>query len=1059
MKNKTNKQCITVVSIMAACSLWSANSMANDIYILTERILVDLVDSKQRIAQGRGQTLTEKASDIILAQNSSGCWDEYDYLDSNASDEGGWEPIEHIYDVQDLAAEYRVNGDATVKNALLKAIDCWYEDNPSGSVPVSPNWYHNEISLPKSMGPVGLIIKQDLNQTQLSNVVSTMPVSAPAIGTGTKSEGANRTNIGLGVIYRGMLLGDSAKVSEGVLTIEDSIALGQGSGYIQSDYSWLQHGPQLYNAGYGKSWKASSVDFAYYIRDLQWAIPQEKMAIVASYLLDGEQWMIMPGGKARFDYNTIGRAIGRAPNPDPVVVPPSTIDITDAEKVAAMVPSKASELQAYQNYREGSSPAQTGFKHFWRSDYSVVMRDDFMYTIRMSSDDVTLLEHGNGENLLGYWLGFGNTFLYQSGDEYDNIFPVWEWDEIPGVTSAHFTKTRNKAWGNNYQDSTFVGAVTDGQYGVTVMDMVHTDDDSGVKDLFAKKAWFAFEDEIVALGSGISSSRSEYISTTVNQSLLDGPVTIDGVEYAEGGRDLNNVDWIHHDNVGYVFPASWWGQVSNNTQTGSWSLVDTEGTTETLSAKTFRIRMGHSWQPSDRSYQYIIVPSVTKGETQAYSDATPVTIIENSEEIQAVRHAGLNMTGIVFYKAGSVTVYDGLTVSVTAPSVILLDESGTEPVVSLSTPGTSGTVLVTLTYADKGTYTKMFSTSSSVDELGKTVSAVIDGSSSNNIEVTPTDDSYVRDGVYADDNFGSASSLTVKEDGIGYARQSFFRFDLSSYNGSVAEAKLVLDANSIGSDISNASFTAYLMENDNWSEESLTHNNAEIGGTAASTKTFGTTGAVEWDVTGIVNQQINSDKIITIKVESNSAGANKWVHFSSKESNNAPKLVISSNNIDVTPTDDSYIRDGVYAGDNFGSASKLTVKEDGIGYARQSFFRFDLSAFNENVAEAKLVLKANAVGSDISNTSFTAYLMENDNWSEESLTHNNAETSGTAASTITFGQTGSVEWDVTGIVNQQINSDKIITIKVESNSAGPNKWVDFSSEEGSTPPKLTMSLN
>jgi len=895
MNKIINKQCVSVVSLMVCSSFGAANSLANDIDILSERLLVDFVDSKQRIAQGRGQTLTEKANDIIQAQNSSGCWDEYDYLDSNASDAGGWEPIEHIYDIQDLAAEYHVNGDVTVKNALIKAIDCWYVDNPSGAAPFSPNWYHNEISLPKSMGLVGLIIKPELNQTQLNNVVSTMPVSAPAIGTGTKSEGANRTNIGLGVIYRGMLLGDSAKVSEGVLTIEDSIALGQGSGYIQSDYSWQQHGPQLYNAGYGKSWKASSVDFAYYIRDLQWALPQEKMAIVASYLLDGEQWMIVPGGEAKFDYNTMGRAIGRAPNPDPVVVPPSAIDIADAEKVAAMVPSKASELQAYQNYREGSSPAQTGFKHFWRSDYSVVMRDDFMYTIRMSSDDVTLLEHGNGENLLSYWLGFGNTFLYQNGDEYNDIFPVWRWDEIPGVTSAHFTKTRNKAWGNNYQDSTFVGAVTDGQYGVTVMDMVHTDDDTAVKDLFAKKAWFAFEDEIVALGSGISSSRSEYISTTVNQSLLDGPVTIDGVEYAEGSRDLTNVDWIHHDDVGYVFPTSWWGQVSNNTQTGSWNLLDTEGTTETLSAKTFRIRMGHSWQPSDRSYQYIIVPSATKGETQAYSDATPVTIIENSEEIQAVRHAGLNMTGIVFYKAGSVTVYGGLTVSVSAPSVILLDESGTEPVVSLSTPGTSDTVLVTLIYADKDTYTKIFTTSSSVDELGKTVTAVIDDSSPNNTEVIPTDDSYVRNGGYADDNFGSASILTVKEDAPGYLRQSFFRFDLGSYNGSVVEAKLVLDANSIGSDISNVSFTAYLMENDNWSEESLTHNNAETGGTAAGSITFGATGSVEWDVTSIVNQQINSDKIITIKVESDSAGANKWVHFSSKEGSTPPKLTMSLN--------------------------------------------------------------------------------------------------------------------------------------------------------------------
>ncbi|POC03841.1 polysaccharide lyase family 8 super-sandwich domain-containing protein, partial [Vibrio vulnificus] len=102
----------------------------------------------------------------------------------------------------------------------------------------------------------------------------------------------------------------------------------------------------------------------------------------------------------------------------------------------------------------------------------------------------------------------------------------------------------------------------DGRYGVAVMDM-------NAYGTQAKKAWFSFKDEMVALGAGIASTRSEYVNTSVNQTRLNGPVTVDGVVYEKGSRALVNASWVHHDGIGYVFPAYWYGHMNNQTQSGN----------------------------------------------------------------------------------------------------------------------------------------------------------------------------------------------------------------------------------------------------------------------------------------------------------------------------------------------------------------------------------------------------------------------------------------------------------------------------------------------------------
>ena len=84
---------------------------------------------------------------------------------------------------------------------------------------------------------------------------------------------------------------------------------------------------------------------------------------------------------------------------------------------------------------------------------------------------------------------------------------------MPGVTNPHVEIVEYEKSESRTQNTSFVGGVSDGKYGVSAMDF-------SKQGTVAKKAWFWFDDEWVALGAGITSDHEWNIVTGINQSLL-----------------------------------------------------------------------------------------------------------------------------------------------------------------------------------------------------------------------------------------------------------------------------------------------------------------------------------------------------------------------------------------------------------------------------------------------------------------------------------------------------------------------------------------------------------
>jgi chondroitin AC lyase len=161
----------------------------------------------------------------------------------------------------------------------------------------------------------------------------------------------------------------------------------------------------------------------------------------------------------------------------------------------------------------------------------------------------------NSEGLKNHHRGDGTNHISVTGLEYLNIAPVFDWQKIPGATILQkpVLPAENEIQKKGLTE--FVGAVTDGKYGTVAYDFKSPHD-----PVSAKKAWFFFDNEYVCLGTGISAGSKLPLVTTLNQCLLKGDVVAKTADkqtvIQKGDRQLEQVKWILHDGIGYVFPEA-----------------------------------------------------------------------------------------------------------------------------------------------------------------------------------------------------------------------------------------------------------------------------------------------------------------------------------------------------------------------------------------------------------------------------------------------------------------------------------------------------------------------
>jgi hypothetical protein len=152
----------------------------------------------------------------------------------------------------------------------------------------------------------------------------------------------------------------------------------------------------------------------------------------------------------------------------------------------------------------------------------------------------------------------------------------------------------------------------------------------------------------------------------------------------------------------------------------------------------------------------------------------------------------------------------------------------------------------------------------------------------------------VRDGAYADTNYGLDNTLVTKTDvGTGYTRWSYLKFDLSVVSGSINSAVLRLNGAISNARNSNLTVLVYPVADTTWSETGVTWNNRPPAGNtvlATATVTNATAQYYEWDLTPYMQAAARGLVSIVLQDSQNSTDYIKW---NSRESTaNVPQLVI-----------------------------------------------------------------------------------------------------------------------------------------------------------------------
>ncbi|WP_329380418.1 polysaccharide lyase family 8 super-sandwich domain-containing protein [Streptomyces sp. NBC_01716] len=694
---------LSVPTLARAAEASGSQALTDDIQLIVERLRQRFLaqGDQVRIANGIFLARTSEALAHAESLRADGSWPNVDYADTTSSANGRvWSPYHALYRMIAMAHAYRDPdaagyGKPELIEALNRALLHWDSVKPT-----STNWWEVEIGKSMAMGRVSIFVGDELSAearevTYAHNTGRLDPAGA---------NGSWRTE---NYLYEAVAKRATADIEQGYATMSQTIAVersGKVAEAVQVDSSFWAHGAQLYSEGYGMALFTIVAAWADVARGTSFAFSPDDIDAVAFYILDGTRWLIR--GEIGMMY------LGYRP--------PNTIDgITSyaadfLEPLDRMVRADEGNSAAYKELADnirGKTRGNgiTGHKYFWRSEFSSHLRDRYGILTRLNSPRMVGVEYrstlrpevGNEID----WNAQGVTSIQVTNREYDDLVPAFDWFHYPGVT-APYVKVTSQSGKRNA--GSFTGGVSDGRYGADV----YTLDRASTT---GRKSYFYFDDEMVALGAGISSTSAHAIHTTVNQGAARSNASVGGRAVRPGTDSAaTGASWAYNDEIGYVFPNGGPLKVSNKEQTGSW--IDRDP----VKRNAFTLFFDHGITPDDAEYAYVVLPGATPAKVRSYAAGPAVRILRNDEQVQAVRHPRLRLTMAVFHAAGSLDLGPGRALRVDRPAIVMLREDGRSAVVSVANPDQPGLTVSVVLAAPGRTRRAGFALGTGPD-LGKTV--------------------------------------------------------------------------------------------------------------------------------------------------------------------------------------------------------------------------------------------------------------------------------------------------------------------------------------------------
>ena len=523
----------------------------------------------------------------------------FDDIDYSSDDPNTWYTPGHLRYLCDLAVIYLRDNTCDkdeVKSLISRGLNEWIKNDY-----IHTSWWHSEINVPWAMSDFCILAWELLTPEQKKWCDIIMSRGSMRVNYSVHFwTGANLTWGANTSVKHAVLLGDEEYLGQIADRLYKEIDYGREG--IQPDGTFFQHGPKLYVGGYGRNFISGSIGLLKLLDGTAFALSERKRDILESFLIDGVRWMIH---RDMFDWTACGREFSRHEWGGASMVAGSI-----REYLTLSLPKRRAELEEMRDAIFSNKTCAQGVKYFPACCLMTAHLGDIYIGFRGISNKTTASGEVCGdEGGLSANMAYGtSTCVMNSGKEYYEISPVWNFCRVPGTTTRDETDEELFTHAmDGYRLQT--GDRFDGSQLGDCAYSAQTVEHNGIR---ATVVAFGTPWGVAILGSGISSDRDETLTTTVEQCFLCGEYTAtddlvvhDGVKYVNLDKQNKFVTVAEH-------------------RTGSWKRNNTALSDAPVEADVFEVTLtrGHD------GYAYLISPEDADERFE---------VLENTEDVQALR--------------------------------------------------------------------------------------------------------------------------------------------------------------------------------------------------------------------------------------------------------------------------------------------------------------------------------------------------------------------------------------------------------------------------------------
>jgi hyaluronate lyase len=791
------------------------------------------------------------------------------------------------------------------------------------------------------------------------------------------------------------------------------------------------------------------------------------------------------------------------------------------------------------------------FQLFSNQDRVVQLRPGYGFELSLSSKRTNKWESGWGQNKRGWYVSDGMVYLYNSDlSKYQDFWQTVDTYRLPGTTVDTQSRTEARNWSNYVADSAVISGATsitwvggtsltdmntaDGFYGTVGMDhkapgdILTGNNPSGqanistaskgiigtVSNLTAKKSWFFFDDEMVSLGAGITTTgqsgvgrdgtTARRVETIVENHKLNGTgsntLTVDGTATSlswTSNTSLSGTDWVHlqgtasgeTSSVGYYFPGGANLTARREARTGDFTMVDAgypttfstlvsadtyyqsqnspvnHGTSATIDVKN------DSGQFYREGYVKIDLTNFIKDNNVTLDTATLSLVVANKGNATNITHAAEYISDNSWTETGLTGALSSTSTALTSWTVPAINGVVNIDISNLvKTKIAAGIRVLTLRiYPTSGIDTNSFVSYASKENSNVEIQPVVTVTNYKEPTTSNFATLWIDHGVNpsnAEYRYVTLPGKSASEVGQYASQPDIKVLENTASLQAVQERTLGV----IGANFWNDASTTLQVDGQNFITVDkkcsiMTQETADLLRVEISDPTQSNTGVINVAIprsrpaTGSV---VTADAGITVESPPTST-LNFTVDPDADGNLGRSRLLIVKTTPSATfnATADAFVRDGnTYHLSNFGSDVLLTVKSDGTGYRRKSYVSFDVSGYSGTVRKAIITLYP--VGVPTVPTINQAHLVTS-SWVENTINWDNIPTNDAAALAhwVVPALNKPVSIDVTKAVQDAVagTTGKIVSIVISSLTTDTNATTSYGSRENTSSnyrPKLTI---